>query len=85
MKKMAMRTYLIVLAVAAGIAFPAVAVDWKPGHNATREGDIIIVDAQGKRDGGAAHAKLDLGGMTGGIRATIRERFCDNIHIIYMV
>ena len=45
----------------------------------------MVVDAQGKRDGGAAHAKLDLGGMTGGIRATIRERFCDNIHIIYMV
>ena len=74
MKKMAKRTYLIGLALAAGIAFPAVAVDWKPGHNATREGDIIIVDAQGKRDGGAAHAKLDLSGMTGGIRATIRAR-----------
>ena len=49
-------------------------VSWSLGRNATREGDIAIVDTKGKRDGGAVHAKLDLGGMTGGVRATIRAR-----------
>ena len=61
--------------LAVGIAISAAAsVDWALGHNATRTGDIIVIDTQGKRNGGAAHAKLDLGGLTGGVRATIRAR-----------
>ena len=59
---------------AAGIAFPAAAIDWTLGHNATRSGDIAVVDTHGSRAGGAVHATIDLGGMTGGIRATIRAR-----------
>ena len=71
---MAMRTCLVALA-AAGISISAAAsVEWSLGHNAVREGDVIVVDTQGSRNGGAAHAKLDLGGMTGGVRATIRAR-----------
>ena len=71
---MAAGTYLIALALAAGIAFPAVAVEWSFDHNAAREGDIAIVDTQGKRTGGAVHGKIDLGDMTGGVCATIRAR-----------
>ena len=59
---------------AAGVAFPAAAVDWSFDQNATREGDIAVVDTHGSRDGGAVHGKIDLGGMTGGVRATIRAR-----------
>ena len=63
--------------LAAGIAISATAsVDWTLGHNATRTGDVVTIDTQGKRNGGAAHAKIDLGGMTGGVRATIRARGC---------
>ena len=53
---------------------PLPAVEWSLGHNATRSGDIVVVDTHGKLDGGAVHATLDLGGMTGGVRATIRAR-----------
>ena len=49
-------------------------VEWKPGRNAVCEGDRIVVDTHGSRDGGAAHATIDLGGATGGVRATIRAR-----------
>ena len=49
-------------------------VEWTPGHNAVREGDIVVIDTHGSREGGAAHAKIDLGGLTGGVRATIRAR-----------
>ena len=44
--------------LAAWIVFPAAAVEWTLGRNATREGDIVVIDTQGKRNGGAAHAKL---------------------------
>ena len=49
-------------------------VEWSLGRNAAREGDVVVVDTRGTRSGGAAHAKLDLGGATGGVRATIRAR-----------
>ena len=62
------------LVAAAGIAIPAAAVDWTFDRNAARDGDIGVVDTNGSRDGGAIHGKLDLGGMTGGVRATIRAR-----------
>lgn len=70
-----MRPWAIIFAAAAFAVFPAAAaVDWSLGCNATREGDIITIDTQGRRNGGAAHAKIDLGGMTGGVRATIRAK-----------
>ncbi len=50
------------------------AVEWSLGRNATRSGDIVVIDTHGDPGGGAAHAKLDLGGLSGGIRATIRAR-----------
>ena len=50
------------------------AVEWSLDRNASRSGDIIVVDTHGSREGGAAHAKIDLGGLTGGVRATIRAR-----------
>ena len=49
-------------------------IEWTLGRNATRTGDVIVVDTHGQRNGGAAHAKIDLGGQTGGVRATIRAR-----------
>ena len=55
-------------------ALPSAAVDWSFDHNAAREGDIAVVDTHGSREGGAVHGKIDLGGMTGGVRATIRAR-----------
>ena len=62
-------------ATAAGIAISAAAsVEWTLGQNATRTGDIVVVDTNGKRTDGAAHSKIDLGDMTGGVRATIRAR-----------
>ena len=60
--------------VAAAWVLPVEAVEWTLGHNATREGDIITIDTHGRYNGGAAHAKLDVAGMTGGVRATIRAR-----------
>ena len=71
--KSAIRTLIAVVA-AAGSAIPAAAIDWSFDHNATREGDIAVVDTHGSREGGAVHGKIDLGGITGGIRATIRAR-----------
>ena len=71
--KSAIRTSIAIVA-AAGIAFPVAAVEWSFDHNATREGDIAVVDTHGSREGGAVHGKIDLGGMTGGVRATIRAR-----------
>ena len=62
------------LALAAGTALSAAAVDWSFDQNAARDGDIAVVDTHGSREGGAVHGKLDLGGMTGGIHATIRAR-----------
>ncbi|MBQ2623554.1 MAG: cellulase family glycosylhydrolase [Kiritimatiellae bacterium] len=65
---------------AAFFAAPCVAavqtagIEWTLGRNATRTGDVIVVDTHGQRNGGAAHAKIDLGGQTGGVRATIRAR-----------
>ena len=56
------------------VAVQTAGIEWTLGRNATREGDVVVVDTQGKRNGGAVHAKLDLGGMTGGVRATIRAR-----------
>ena len=56
------------------VAVQTAGIEWTLGRNATREGDIVVIDTQGKRNGGAAHAKLDLGGLTGGVRATIRAR-----------
>ena len=47
---------------------------WSFDRNASREGDVGIVDTHGSREGGAVHGKLDLGGLTGGVRATIRAR-----------
>ena len=49
-------------------------MSWSLGHNATRSGDIAVIDTHGSRAGGAVHATLDLGGLTGGLRATIRAR-----------
>ena len=70
-----MKYSLITLVAAAGIAFPAAAtVEWTLGHNAVRSGDIVVIDTHGSREGGAAHAKIDLGDVTGGVRATIRAR-----------
>ena len=66
--------HILVAVVAAGMAIPAAAVDWSFDHNAARDGDIGVVDTHGSREGGAIHGKLDLGGMTGGVRATIRAR-----------
>ncbi len=66
--------HILVAFAAAGIALPAAAVEWSFDHNAAREGDIAIVDTHGSREGGAVHGKLDLGGLTGGVRATIRAR-----------
>ena len=47
---------------------------WSFDRNASREGDVAVVDTHGSREGGAVHGKLDLGGLTGGVRATIRAR-----------
>ena len=61
----------------AGLTSPAAsqpAVKWSLDRNASRSGDIVVVDTHGSREGGAVHGKIDLGGMTGGIRATIRAR-----------
>ncbi|MBP5544934.1 MAG: hypothetical protein ILM98_12720 [Kiritimatiellae bacterium] len=69
-----MKHSFLALVAAAGIVFPAAAIDWTLGHNATRSGDIAVIDTHGSRAGGAVHATIDLGGMTGGIRATIRAR-----------
>ncbi len=71
-----MNTHLFTAAIiaAAGIILPAAAVEWSLGDNAAREGDVITIDTHGKRTGGAPHAKINLGGMTGGVRATIRAR-----------
>ena len=60
--------------LAAWLAVPAVAVEWTPGRNATRDGDTMTIDTHGRHGGGAAHATVDLCGMTGGVRATIRAR-----------
>ena len=65
---------LLLAVAAAGIAFPAAAVEWSFDRNAAREGDIAVVDTHGSREGGAVHGTLDLGGLTGGVRATIRAR-----------
>ncbi len=72
---------IVLVAAAAGAILPghagadaAATVEWTLGHNAVREGDRIIVDTHGSREGGAAHAKIDLGDVTGGVRATIRAR-----------
>ena len=67
------RLVVAVVAAACGV-LTATAVEWSFDHNATRKGNIAIVDTQGKRTGGAVHGKIDLGGMTGGVRATIRAR-----------
>lgn len=56
------------------MAIPAAALDWTLGRNATRDGDIVVIDTGGSTAGGAAYAKIDLGGMTGGVRATVRAR-----------
>ena len=69
-----MRFRMLMLAMALGCFQAAQAVEWTLGHNATRSGDVAIVDTHGARNGGAVHAKVDLGGMTGGVRATIRAR-----------
>ncbi len=50
------------------------AVEWSFDHNAARAGNIAVIDTHGRREGGAVHGTLDLGGLTGGIRATIRAR-----------
>ena len=79
MKPAGLRYAAAALCVFAGIA-GAVAMNcdppanWEPGHNAAIAGNIAIVDTLGKRAGGAVHGKFDLGGMTGGVRATIRAR-----------
>ena len=59
---------------AAGEAQNIPPVAWVLGENASRKGDVAVVDTHGARTGGAVHAKLDLGGMTGGFRATVRAR-----------
>ena len=56
------------------VAVQTAGIEWTLGRNAAREGDVVVVDTRGTRSGGAAHAKLDLGGATGGVRATIRAR-----------
>ena len=67
------KTAAIFIATAVA-ALSAAAAEWSLGHNAVRDGDIITIDSHGSRAGGAAHAALDLGGMTGGVRATIRAK-----------
>ena len=68
---------LAIASFMAALTTPASAqssVAWSLDRNASRSGDIIVVDTHGSREGGAAHAKIDLGGLTGGVRATIRAR-----------
>ena len=61
------------LAASANSTAPA-AVEWSFDHNAAQAGNIAVIDTHGRREGGAVHGKIDLGGLTGGIRATIRAR-----------
>ena len=65
---------VVALAAAAYGVRAATAVEWSFDRNAMRKGNIAVVDTKGKRTGGAVHGKIDLGGMTGGVRATIRAR-----------
>ena len=69
-----MRLRLIAFAAATCAVSAAHAVAWSLGNNATRDGDIVTIDTHGMRSGGSARAKVDLGGLTGGMRATIRAR-----------
>ncbi len=50
------------------------AVEWSFDLNAAQAGNTAVIDTHGSREGGAVHGKIDLGGMTGGVRATIRAR-----------
>ena len=65
---------IVASALCAGIAIAETSVEWSLGRNAAREGDVAVVDTHGSREGGAVHGRLDLGGLTGGVRATIRAR-----------
>jgi aryl-phospho-beta-D-glucosidase BglC (GH1 family) len=65
--------FMFIAAAVCGI-LPAAAVEWSMGPHASQTNGIVVVDARSDRSGGRAYAKVDLGKMTGGIRATIRAR-----------